>query len=92
MDIISTNIFVSFASPFACLFIFVSPFQYIEMIREAIAATKKLGKASRQSITKYLDAKYGKTLGKNFKATIRVMLRKLAKENKLVQVKGSFKA
>ena len=57
------------------------------MIREANAANKTLGMARRHSITKYLDAKYGKTLGKNFKPTIRIMLRKLAQENKLVQVK-----
>jgi hypothetical protein len=57
------------------------------VIREANAAAETLGVARRHSSTKYLDAKYEKTLGKNFKPTIRVVLRKFAQENKLVQVK-----
>ena len=41
---------------------------YLALVKEAIAATGKPVKgASRLSIVKYLQAKYGKVLGRNFK-------------------------
>ena len=65
---------------------------YLEMVKEAIAATAKPIKgASRISIAKYLEAKYGKVLGSHFKPALRLALKKAAAKGTLVQTKGSFR-
>ena len=65
---------------------------YFEMVKEAIAATSKPVKgSSRPSIVKYLEAKYGKVLGRNFKPALRLALKKAVSKGALAQVKGSFR-
>jgi histone H1/5 len=66
--------------------------KYIEMVKEAIAATgKPVRGASRKAIVKYLEAKYGKVLGKIFKTALRLALKGAAAKGTLVQTKGSFR-
>lgn len=66
--------------------------KYIEMVKEAITATgKPVRGASRSAIVKYLEAKYGKVLGKNFKTALRSALKGAAAKGVLVQTKGSFR-
>ena len=66
---------------------------YLALVKEAIAATGKPVKgASRLSIVKYLQAKYGKVLGRNFKPALRMALRKaVGAGGAVVQTKGSFR-
>ena len=64
---------------------------YLDMVKEAIAATGKPVKgAGRASIAKYLEAKYGKVVGSNFKAQLRLALKKAVASGVLVQTKGSY--
>ena len=66
---------------------------YLALVKEAIAATGKPVKgASRLSIVKYLQAKYGKVLGRNFKPALRMALKKaVGAGGAVVQTKGSFR-
>eukprot|EP01003_Olkasia_polycarbonata_P006090 NODE_622_length_776_cov_1312.302613_g557_i0.p1 GENE.NODE_622_length_776_cov_1312.302613_g557_i0~~NODE_622_length_776_cov_1312.302613_g557_i0.p1 ORF type:complete len:196 (-),score=108.09 NODE_622_length_776_cov_1312.302613_g557_i0:189-695(-) len=65
---------------------------YLDMIKEAIKTTQKPVKgSSRQAVVKYLESKYGKDLGKNFRTTLRVALRRLAAKGSLTQTKGSYR-
>ena len=62
------------------------------MIIEAIKATgKPVRGASRVSIAKYLEAKYGKVLGSHFKVILRLALRRLVASKKVIKTKGSFR-
>lgn len=65
---------------------------YVDMVKEAIAATSKPVKgSSRVVIAKYLDAKYGKVLGSRLKSGLRLALKKAVTSGVLVQTKGSFR-
>ena len=66
--------------------------KYDEMIREAIRATgKPVRGASLAAIKKYLEAKYGKALGRNFKTALRLALKRMVAKGQAVQTKGSFR-
>ena len=64
----------------------------LELVKEAVKAVGKPVKgASRQAISKFLVAKYGKALGSRFSTTLRLGLRRLTAKGLLVQTKGSFR-
>lgn len=65
---------------------------YLSMAKEAIAATgKPVRGASRVTIAKYVEAKYGKVLGAHLKTGLRLALQNGVKSGALVQTKGSFR-
>eukprot|EP00475_Leptophrys_vorax_P042457 TRINITY_DN80032_c0_g1_i1.p1 TRINITY_DN80032_c0_g1~~TRINITY_DN80032_c0_g1_i1.p1 ORF type:complete len:211 (-),score=85.05 TRINITY_DN80032_c0_g1_i1:267-899(-) len=64
--------------------------KYIEMVKEAIVALKERTGSSLYAISKFIEQKHP-DLPANWKKTLTVQLRNLAKSGKLVKVKASFK-
>jgi histone H1/5 len=65
---------------------------YLELVKEAVAATAKPRQGvSRIAISKYLATKYGKDLGSNSQSQVRLALQKAVKAGVLLPSKGSFR-
>eukprot|EP00993_Chasmostoma_nieuportense_P004169 NODE_4854_length_731_cov_4372.024834_g4692_i0.p1 GENE.NODE_4854_length_731_cov_4372.024834_g4692_i0~~NODE_4854_length_731_cov_4372.024834_g4692_i0.p1 ORF type:complete len:181 (-),score=53.71 NODE_4854_length_731_cov_4372.024834_g4692_i0:115-657(-) len=65
---------------------------YFDMIAEAAEAMKKHGKgATRPSIVHYIENKYSKVLGANWKIALKLALKRQTLAGKLIKTKDSFK-
>ncbi|KAJ4967951.1 hypothetical protein NE237_014652 [Protea cynaroides] len=64
---------------------------YSQMITEAISSLKDRTGSSLPAIAKFIAENYGTGLPSNFKKILSVQLKKLAKSERLVKVKNSYK-